>query len=523
VIAGGMVYVFTRQMHRVMAHDRQNQRRLAEVNRHLHQQILAQDRLRKTLESFQNPLQSIIRDVPLVMFSGGQGSAFTLMDQRGLQLLPPFNGVLPGSDPLKAALLRGESFHSLSGDGERYYETFLSPVHNAGGSLIAVLGVALDVTEQQRTRQALVDSEEIFRRMVEHSPDVILVMSEQDSRILHVNPIIEPVLGYAPAAIVGAHIETLLATAPAQGQATDLIAFRRADDSICLMEQSAHNIPWPAQMAVMLTLRDVTEREKVRADKLAALQMQQEVEQHQARIRAQENFINVIVHQIRSPLTTILMSTDTLRDYADRLTEAQKLERLKKIARQALRMNEMLNDLLMVRQGMLNVLTFEPQPLLLDDFCQEFGDAVQNSETGNHTFGYANRSGIACALLDARLLYHILDNLIRNAIKYSPAGGRISLTIGLEEDWLLFQVQDAGLGIPAAALPGLFQLFYRADNVKHIRGTGIGLVIVRDCVQAHRGSVAVDSVAGQGTTFTVRLPCVVAEVSSPSADEKSGR
>src|SRR5205085_140437 len=109
-------------------------------------------------------------------------------------------------------------------------------------------------------------------------------------------------------------------------------------------------------------------------------------------------------------------------------------------------------------------------------------------------------------LWDGARLERVLLNLFANAVKYSPDGGAISLTVSREDHWAVVTVRDQGLGIPAADLPHIFERFHRAGNVGRISGTGIGLAEARQIVEQHGGTVTVASQEGCGTTFTLRLP-----------------
>ncbi|MGZ5787625.1 MAG: sensor histidine kinase, partial [Ramlibacter sp.] len=108
-------------------------------------------------------------------------------------------------------------------------------------------------------------------------------------------------------------------------------------------------------------------------------------------------------------------------------------------------------------------------------------------------------------LVDAKLVSHILVNLLGNALKYSPPDSAVTCTATAEGERLHLSVTDRGIGIPAADLPRLFESFHRGTNVGNIQGTGIGLHIVKECVELHRGSIEVESAAGAGATFHVRL------------------
>jgi signal transduction histidine kinase len=108
--------------------------------------------------------------------------------------------------------------------------------------------------------------------------------------------------------------------------------------------------------------------------------------------------------------------------------------------------------------------------------------------------------------MDEKLLRSILGNLLSNAIKYSPQGSTVQLRLTCQENQAVFQVQDQGIGIPNADKQRLFESFHRASNVGTVSGTGLGLTIVKNCVDLHGGAIDVESEVGRGTTFTVTLP-----------------
>ncbi len=104
-------------------------------------------------------------------------------------------------------------------------------------------------------------------------------------------------------------------------------------------------------------------------------------------------------------------------------------------------------------------------------------------------------------------LRQMLDNLIGNAIKYTPEGGEITIDVEVQNDQVILRISDTGPGIPPADQPHIFEKFYRASNVpKGVGGSGLGLAIVKSIVDNHQGRIWVDSLLGQGSTFTVVLP-----------------
>ena len=150
-------------------------------------------------------------------------------------------------------------------------------------------------------------------------------------------------------------------------------------------------------------------------------------------------------------------------------------------------------------------------PLDLAKFCKELVAEFHNSlklkpQTASVTLIFVNRCQSAIACLEASLLRRILGNLLSNAIKYSPPNTEVVFELKLTETEAVFTVQDAGIGIPLADQERLFDSFYRAKNVGIIPGIGLGLSIVKKCVDLHGGEITLSSEEGVGSTFTVTLP-----------------
>jgi two-component system phosphate regulon sensor histidine kinase PhoR len=116
------------------------------------------------------------------------------------------------------------------------------------------------------------------------------------------------------------------------------------------------------------------------------------------------------------------------------------------------------------------------------------------------------------AWADEEAVGQILDNLVDNAVKYTPVGGRIQVRWRVEEQQVCVEVEDTGIGIPERDLPRIFERFYRVDKARsrELGGTGLGLSIVKHLVQAMHGSVSATSQPGRGTTFVIRLPRLAA-------------
>ncbi|MBH8556221.1 ATP-binding protein [Nostocaceae cyanobacterium CENA357] len=149
-----------------------------------------------------------------------------------------------------------------------------------------------------------------------------------------------------------------------------------------------------------------------------------------------------------------------------------------------------------------------PAPLNLELFCRELIEEFSAVQTTGHQIVFICQSHNTEALMDEQLLHYMFINILSNAVKYSPSGGTIlfDLTCDPVAGVSIFCIQDQGIGIPETDQTRLFESFYRASNVQSIQGTGLGLVIVRRCVEAHNGQISVVSQIAVGTTVTIVLP-----------------
>ena len=236
----------------------------------------------------------------------------------------------------------------------------------------------------------------------------------------------------------------------------------------------------------------------------------------QEALRVRDEFLAAVSHDLRTPLSTIAGMTQLVARQARRLATADGeriAERLATVDHAARRMTAMVDQLLDVtRLESGRPLDLAPESLDLLRLLRQLAEDHQRGAPR-----HALRVESDCAELvgqwDKGRLERVFSNLLGNAVKYSPEGGPVVVSVGLAQDpdgaWAVVRVQDAGLGIPAEELPRIFERYYRASNVAgHIKGVGIGLAGAKQIVEQHGGTMAVASTAGAGTTVTVRLPLV---------------
>lgn len=221
--------------------------------------------------------------------------------------------------------------------------------------------------------------------------------------------------------------------------------------------------------------------------------------------RLKTEFIALVTHDFHTPLVSIQGFISLLRQNCPDLPIATQHRYFNKIEASVDHLMYLLEQILLIGKSETGKLPCYPTPFKLPEFCQELIDSLQlQSDRQPITFTYTGHTSEV--ELDPALIRQILINLLTNAIKYSPRDRPIRLTVEVLVDAIVLQVEDQGIGIPAAEQSQLFQLFHRCSNVQSIRGSGLGLAVVKSCVDVHRGHIQMDSQVGRGTRVKVTLP-----------------
>jgi signal transduction histidine kinase len=258
-----------------------------------------------------------------------------------------------------------------------------------------------------------------------------------------------------------------------------------------------------SQQRAAVALRS-TSRELAQA--VASLRLEQEKQKELAELKSR--FVSMASHEFRTPLSVIVSSSELLEAYGERWPDAKKREHFTRIKQTAAGMTRMLDDILAIGRHDTGLLRFEPKPLAIAGFCAEVVEAMAAASGQGQRILYTGPSPRERVVADPVLLRHVLENLLSNALKYSPEGGPVDLTVVREEESLRLDVSDRGIGISEEDQQRLFETFHRGKNVGEIAGTGLGLAIVQGAVELHGGKVTVQSQLGVGTQFTVRIPVV---------------
>jgi signal transduction histidine kinase/GAF domain-containing protein len=258
---------------------------------------------------------------------------------------------------------------------------------------------------------------------------------------------------------------------------------------------------------VVMISEDVSDRKRAETEILQTLEKSKELNELRSRI------VSTVSHEFRTPLTSIKLAAEILQNHGSRLSQEKLLLRFHRIYNAVDQMTDLMDDMLTFSKSEMGRLEFNPTPINLERFCLDLVRELQDSKEMISKMGDLVDLEFICDIenapicLDVNLLRHILMNLLSNAIKYSPQGGKVLLQLQVKDGQSTIQVKDSGIGIPEDDLAHLFEPFHRASNVGIIPGTGLGLAIVKQYVELQGGNIDVKSNPGQGTAFTVTIPC----------------
>ena len=238
-----------------------------------------------------------------------------------------------------------------------------------------------------------------------------------------------------------------------------------------------------------VVLRDITDRKSVE-------------EALERAVVARDEVLSVVAHDLRNPLAMIVMTAKGMRSGPD--WDAEMPE---DILRAAKLMNQLIEDLLEVALVEAGRLSLESAPLLAAELARDVVEMQRPlAEAAGLTVSLEVEPDVRTAWGERRRLLRVFDNLIGNATKFTPRGGRIVVRVAVKNDDVIFSVIDSGVGIAADAVPHVFDRFWQATTRARRLGAGLGLPITKGIVEAHGGRIWVESEVGRGTSFFFTIP-----------------
>lgn len=416
---------------------------------------------------------------------------------------------------------------TLARDGrEIYVSTTKVPLKDETGRVVGLVGISRDVTENRRTELVLRESEQRYRTLFELSPDGILVA--QDGKIVYVNAAAVTMFrADQPQDLIDRSLPDLM-----DGDTTALSAWLEAatgkvspapltakiamcDDLPLDVEIIAAPVTFGSQTGLQVIIRDISERIQAEASQRESERLRGALEKERELRELKSKLMVTISHEFRTPMTIAQSSADLLVDYFDRMAPEKRREHLDRIISQIHKLIEMMEDINFIVQASFDDLTLKIEPIDLAVLCDSLVGELQASTDVHHRFVVEADRQLPALQLDMRRIKYVVTNLLSNAMKYSPHGSTIRLDLYGEVDEVVLRVTDQGIGISANDRQRLFEPFYRGQNVGVVRGTGIGLSIVKEIIDMHSGTIGIESELGRGTSVTIMLPM------SESIDERS--
>jgi PAS domain S-box-containing protein len=381
---------------------------------------------------------------------------------------------------------------------------------------IRQLNASLEKRVAERSTE-LVRSEEKFRALFEGTS--LAVVLHDENGILEANPSWLRLLAYSgPNEVVGKNPAEFSAPIQAGGERAEALIQRhiantlangserfdwmmlRRDGTELPMEVFLTRIRLGDRQLIQAVCNDITQRKQAEAELVRTLAREKELGQLRSK------FVSMVSHEFRTPLGIIQSSAEILEDYLDRLEPGERKDHLRSIRNNTRRMAVIMEEVLLIGSFDADKMEFRPAPLNLFSFVRKLVDEVLSATSQRCPIQLSTFEIPVEIQADERLLRHIFTNLLTNAVKYSDARRPVQFEIKGVGAELLCAIRDQGIGIPEADREWLFNAFHRGHNVDERPGTGLGLVIVKRCVDLHGGKIDVVSKVGEGTTVTVRLP-----------------
>jgi PAS domain S-box-containing protein len=504
---------------------------LARVNNSLQAEIVERQRTETALRHTNNTLQALVTASPRAIVMLDRSGLVKIWNPAAEQMFGwTESEVLDRSNPLnltdlnriQTSVLAGTiyprlEFRQQQKNGDSIDIVFsAAPWRNPAGEISGMVAVITDVTAQKIQTEQL----RLLQSVVVNTNDAVVITEAEpiDSggpRILYVNEAFTAITGYQPHEVLGLTPRIL------QGEKTDRTELDKVRIALSRWESVTVEVInyrkdgsefWNEFSLVPVADRDgfythwiAVQRDTSRRKQLDEIRLALEREQELSSLKTR--FFSMASHEFRTPLSTALAAAQLLENSQVAWDNTEKrLRNLHRIQDSVKNMVQLLDDILTINRAETGKLAFNPKPINLELYCHHFVEEMQLNAGTQHQIFFTSIGKSTSVCLDEKLLRSILANLLSNAIKYSPQSGRVNFELEFQTTTITIKVQDCGIGIPTVDLDRLFEPFHRGKNVRTIPGTGLGLVVVKKCVDLHQGTIDIISTVSIGTTCLITLP-----------------
>jgi two-component system sensor histidine kinase/response regulator len=433
-----------------------------------------------------------------------------LIGQSAFALIAPEdrNAAFAGMEEVLAkGCIKNREYRVILKDGSLMpVEMSVALMTGADGKPIGFVGVSRDITARRQAQEALRESEERYRNLFENANDAIVTFT-LDGIVTSVNRGLEAMLGWSREELIGQHYSkfvTPASVALGQERTRRFLAGERLP-SIFEGEQVRKD-----GRIVPVEIRTRAIRDK--AGKPVGFQgTYRDISTRKALEHQRTEFLAMLTHDIRNPLGVILGYTEMLLENAREQGAADEVDLLGRLRSNALTVHSLVSNYLDFSRIEAGQLILTKKPLALQDLLLRLQSRyAAEARRRQISLDLQIQPDLPLVAGDAVALERVFANLLHNALKFTPAFGQVTLSVTHRNAEVTATVADTGPGILPEELPFLFEKYRRAAANKQQEGTGLGLFIVRALVEAHGGRVAVESIVGQGSRFTVFFPSLPA-------------
>ena len=359
------------------------------------------------------------------------------------------------------------------------------------------------IAERKRAEQVLRESEKRYRDLYEEAPNAYFSVGV-DGYVKRANRSATELLGYSRDELVGRPVSDLYADTPngkakAQGVFQRFLAGEEIHDEELEMRRANGSKVW-----VSLSVRPIHDKEgRVVASRSVVV----DITEHKKLDQLKDDFIGLVSHELRSPMTVIMGAINTVLTEGAYLSPEETRQLLKDAASEAESLSHLLGNLLELSRVQADRLVLHAEAIEVKKVVQDAVEEIKRQSSA-HQFVVSAPRKLPPVHADPLRLERILYNLLENAVKYSPQGGEIRVSVRQQKEHLVIGVSDQGVGISPSDQAKLFGPFQRLEESRPdgVRGVGLGLLVCRRLVEAHGGQIWVESEPGRGSTFFFTLP-----------------
>jgi PAS domain S-box-containing protein len=386
----------------------------------------------------------------------------------------------------------------------------ITPIRDAHGIIERFIAIKSDITRQKQQAEA----SRQLALVAAHTHNAVVILG-RDLSVQWVNAGFTRLYGYTLDELIGSRINTKLngektdsETSQAMGKALhgrdpfscELVNYKKSGESMWVAADMTPVIDEAGEVErYVVIISDITVRKESEALVAASLEKERQMNQQQRR------FVSVVSHEFRTPLAIIDGAAQRLVRNVDKHDPTETLQRVARIRGSVNRMTELIDTMLSTARLEEGRIEVKWQPVVLGDLAGQIAER-QRGINSDFVFNLSLAPAMKPIEADPKLLDQVITNLLSNAVKYSGQSRTVDIVASADAEFLSLSVRDYGIGIPQAELPKMFGRFFRASTSTGIPGTGIGLNLVKELLELHGGDVQLDSIEGEGSTFTIRLP-----------------